>query len=112
MFNVSTRNWTWLNGDIVRDKVGAHGELGIGSSGNWPGARYTAALILDPVIQAFYLFGGFGFGGGSNITGKFKLLYSNEIARLMHMCRLFERFLDVQHDVWAVGMAGRQQNVY
>ncbi|BAM80407.1 similar to hedgehog protein [Cyanidioschyzon merolae strain 10D] len=64
MYNVSSGEWTWVQGSNKTNVSPTYGPRGNSSSSNTPGARYkTAAWVgLD---DQFYLFGGSGANGSS-----------------------------------------------
>jgi N-acetylneuraminic acid mutarotase len=61
MFNISSVQWTWLSGNRTAGIRGAYGTKGIPSVNNYPGARDGHSMVFDPVVNCFYVFGGFGY---------------------------------------------------
>ena len=57
-------NWIWISGSNSTNQAGNYGTIGITSSLNVPGARYGAASWR--VSNAFWLFGGYGYGNGTS----------------------------------------------
>ncbi len=58
-FSPSTLAWTWMGGSSGFYQNGVYGTLGVASTGNTPGARYTAVSWTDQGGN-FWLFGGSG----------------------------------------------------
>lgn len=61
-YDPTTDNWTWINGDSVRNKNGVYGTKGVAAASNKPGSRY-APLSWQDVNGIFYLMGGHGYPG-------------------------------------------------
>jgi hypothetical protein len=60
-FNSSGQwSWTWVGGDDMVGEGGAYTTAGTPNSGNFPGARDSAASWTDP-LGNFWLFGGHGY---------------------------------------------------
>ena len=68
-FNVSTNQWTWMNGSNSTTQLGVYGTMGVTSSTNTPGARRLSQAWKDN-SGTLWLFGGLGY---SNVTGEGKL---------------------------------------
>ncbi len=60
-YNPTLNEWTWMNGDSLKEINGIYGTQGNFSGTNKPGARYAAASWFDNSGNLF-LFGGAGFG--------------------------------------------------
>lgn len=68
-YNISTNEWTWVNGTNLIDQVGVYGTQGISNSLNTPGGRWIYCVWKDTVGN-FWLFG----GAGIDATGSAGLL--------------------------------------
>lgn len=55
-YDVSTLEWTWMNGDTIPDVLPVYGELGVPSPDNTPGARDCYSSWQEG--EDFWLFGG------------------------------------------------------
>jgi len=62
MYNVSSGEWTWVQGSNKTNVPPTYGPLGKSSSSNTPGARFQPATWVGLDGQ-FYLFGGYIFSG-------------------------------------------------
>jgi N-acetylneuraminic acid mutarotase len=60
VFDISTNNWTWINGPLIPDVYGSYGTLGIENALNYPGSRESATSWA--YNNKLYLFGGLGKG--------------------------------------------------
>lgn len=67
-FNPSTKEWTWMSGGDTTSALGIYGSQGVASSGNMPGARYSAVSWTDSSGD-FWLFGGIGYGSTGTASG-------------------------------------------
>lgn len=65
-YDITTGEWTWLNGDNVTNLNGVYGTKSVEAASNKPGARDYAVLWRDP-SGYFWMFSGYGFpaSGGS-----------------------------------------------
>lgn len=64
-YNVSTNQWTWVNGDSNVGGYGIYGTLGVPSSSNRPGSRFQPSAWTD-ASGNFWLFGGLGYDGAAS----------------------------------------------
>jgi N-acetylneuraminic acid mutarotase len=69
-YNVSSNEWTWEGGSNQVEQPGVYGTLGVPSSSNVPGSRYTLASWQDQAGN-LWLFGGGGFGSNATSNGLF-----------------------------------------
>ncbi len=60
VFDISTNNWTWINGTLIPDVFGSYGTMGIENALNYPGSRESATAWT--YNNKLYLFGGLGKG--------------------------------------------------
>jgi hypothetical protein len=65
-FNPSAKTWTWMGGSDARFAGGIYGTLGVSSSTNVPGARYSAASWTDNSGN-FWLYGGMGYDSAGKV---------------------------------------------
>jgi N-acetylneuraminic acid mutarotase len=65
-FNISSHNWTWMNGSSAVGQYGVYGTIGISNSADTPGARGASATCVDS-NGTFWLFGGYGYGSSGSI---------------------------------------------
>jgi hypothetical protein len=56
-FNISSNNWTWMNGSSVPDQPSVYGTKGIENSANTPGARWAHTKWKDNNGN-FWIYGG------------------------------------------------------
>jgi len=81
-YNISSNTWTWLKGSSTGYAMATPGTQGVGSSGNTPGARYTANMTRDANGNG-WLYGGYGYNANSsgqmNDLWKFDLSTGNWI---------------------------------
>ncbi|MDI1355869.1 MAG: kelch repeat-containing protein [bacterium] len=63
-YNISSGQWTWMNGTNSINQLGAYGTLAISSSTNAPGSRQGPTSWVDSNGN-FWLFGGYGFGAST-----------------------------------------------
>jgi N-acetylneuraminic acid mutarotase len=64
-YNISTNQWTWINGPSATNQSGSYGTKGVGSTTNCPGAREFISYWTD-ASGKFWLFGGDGFDAFGN----------------------------------------------
>jgi N-acetylneuraminic acid mutarotase len=64
-YDVTTGNWTWVNGSSASNQAGAYGTQGIADAANAPGAR-DAAVSWKDASGNLWLFGGQGDDGSGN----------------------------------------------
>lgn len=69
-FDPATGLWTWVSGGDLKGQPGLYGTRGVADPSNVPGARDGAVAWLGPEGD-FWLFGGYGGGGG---TGEYRYL--------------------------------------
>jgi hypothetical protein len=74
MFNVSTLQWTWMNGSQSANATGVYGTQGIAAPGNAPGGHTQAASWTDSQGM-FWLFGGQGAASVNGATGNLNDLW-------------------------------------
>lgn len=77
-FNISTREWTWINGTTTKMAPGIYGTKGIPAATNTPGARDGAAYWSD-ANGNLWLFGGLGYAA-SGTAGMLNDLWKYNIA--------------------------------
>jgi N-acetylneuraminic acid mutarotase len=79
-YNVSTNEWTWVNGTNIINVNSVYGTLGVPSSAVLPGGRYTTASWID-ANKDLWVFGGRGLSAASNsINGELNDLFKYNIA--------------------------------
>ena len=64
VFDLSTNNWTWINGPIFFDVYGIYGTMGVENVVNFPGSRRGSTAWT--YNNKLYLFGGYGRGGSGS----------------------------------------------
>lgn len=64
--SAQTVEWTWVSGDNTVDEKGWYGTKGVANSRNKPGARQNGAEWIDDNGD-LWLFGGYGYGGGTGV---------------------------------------------
>jgi len=64
-YDISTNEWTWINGSNTTNAPGVHGTLGISSPLNVPGARRENASGWTDSLNNLWLFGGYGYDDAS-----------------------------------------------
>ncbi|MBI2268941.1 MAG: hypothetical protein HYU69_01135 [Bacteroidetes bacterium] len=64
-YDVSTNQWTWINGPGIPDQLGVYGTQGIPAAANYPGGRAYASLTWVDNAGNFWLFGGTGYNAVS-----------------------------------------------
>ena len=62
-YNITTNQWTWINGANTTNSLGQYGTINVPAMGNYPGARYLPNCWTD-ASDNVYLFGGFGMSSG------------------------------------------------
>ena len=77
-YNISTANWTWMNGDSLPNQTGIYGQKSIGSSTNKPGSR-TEAICWPDSVGNLWMFGGFGMAVKPTKIGSMNDLWSYNI---------------------------------
>ena len=72
-YNLSSNQWTWINGDNTPNQVGIYGTQGTPATGNQPGGRRFAKTWQDGGGK-FWLMGGLGYGasGPGNLNDLWK----------------------------------------
>lgn len=58
-YDMTTNNWTWLNGTTVKNTPGNYGTKGVAAATNSPGGRYSPASWV--FNDKYYVYGGFGY---------------------------------------------------
>ena len=76
-YDLSLKQWTWVNGDKTAGSYGVYGTQGTPSVNNKPGARAAAVSWTDKVGN-FWLLGGDGFAASGSL---------NELNDLFSKCR-------------------------
>jgi N-acetylneuraminic acid mutarotase len=66
-YDLSLRQWTWVNGDKTAGSYGVYGTQGIASINNKPGARAAGVSWTDNAGN-FWLLGGNGFAAGGSLN--------------------------------------------
>jgi Galactose oxidase, central domain/Kelch motif len=61
-FSPASKEWTWMSGSSTANATGVYGTLGVPSSSNVPGARYTSVSWIDGSGNLWL------FGGGNSST--------------------------------------------
>lgn len=62
VFNMTRRQWAWVQGSSSINQAGQYGSQGVPSGNNTPGSRAAAReCFLVPSEQSLYIFGGSGF---------------------------------------------------
>lgn len=59
-FDLTTKNWTWIKGNVFSNMAGRYGIKGTSASNNTPGSRTLSSFFS--INNEFYLFGGNGIG--------------------------------------------------
>jgi N-acetylneuraminic acid mutarotase len=65
-YSPSSGQWTWVGGSNIASADGVYGTLGIGATGNVPGARAGAVSWIDSTGD-LWLLGGVGFDSAGTI---------------------------------------------
>ncbi|WAC39020.1 kelch repeat-containing protein [Pedobacter sp. SL55] len=76
-FDTATSYWALMSGDVVANKLGVYGQIGVASAGSRPGGRMSATGIT--VNSKLYLFGGFGYAS-NNTIGRLNDVWMYDIA--------------------------------
>jgi N-acetylneuraminic acid mutarotase len=81
-YNISSNNWTWVNGNNITQNMGVYGVKGYAQITNKPGARQGANSWRDSTGR-LWLFGGYGYASGilngqaiNNNTGELNDLWN------------------------------------
>lgn len=74
MYNRTTRQWTWVNGQNTTEHVGIYGTKGVADAGNRPGSRNAAVAWVDAEGDV-WLFGGSGYDA-TGPTGRLNDLWN------------------------------------
>jgi len=75
-YDISTNEWTWMNGSAFADEPANYGIKGVSSQSNDPGARYTHTKWNDKDGN-FWIMGGGDFNYRFNDVWKFDLSTNN-----------------------------------
>jgi N-acetylneuraminic acid mutarotase len=67
-YNISSGEWTWMNGPNLVNQIGTYGTQGTPAPANAPGGRSDLFSWTDPSGN-FWLFGGFGYDSTNPATG-------------------------------------------
>ena len=65
-YDMSTNDWTWMNGTSVNSAWGAYGTMGVPSPLNTPGARGYGFLSWKDLNGDFWIYGGDGYDINGN----------------------------------------------
>lgn len=65
-YSAASNNWVYQSGTNLTNQFGSNGTLGVPSSTNIPGGRYSAAPVFDNWGN-LWLFGGIGYPGSAGI---------------------------------------------
>ncbi len=63
-YDLTLKQWIWMSGDTVGDRVGVYGTRGVAAASNKPGSRSGSARWIDTAGN-LWLFGGFGYAASS-----------------------------------------------
>ncbi len=74
LWKFSGGQWTWMGGSNVAAQHGIYGSLGVPSSNNMPGGRYSAAVWIDSKGNV-WLFGGGGYDASNVNQGQLNDLW-------------------------------------
>lgn len=66
-YDVSAKNWTWINGSNTANSTGSYGTKGTTAASNVPSARYIA-YAWSGSNGDMWLFGGMGYGSNGNYS--------------------------------------------
>ena len=64
-YDPTSNQWTWINGDTVKNKSGVYGTQGVASASNYPGSRMNSVTWAD-ALGNLWLFGGYGYASGGS----------------------------------------------
>ena len=67
-YNITSGEWTWMNGPNIVNQIGTYGTQGTPALANVPGGRSDLFSWTDPSGN-FWLFGGFGYDSTNPATG-------------------------------------------
>jgi hypothetical protein len=73
----SSSQWTWVNGDNIRNKLGVYGTQGVADAANKPGSRDGSVKWTDGSGN-FWLFGGNGYPS-AGVVGRLNDLWKYNI---------------------------------
>ena len=59
-----------MSGNNTINDVGAYGTIGVSSANNYPGSRTGHSVVLNPSMNCFFVFGGYGRATSATV-GKF-----------------------------------------
>jgi N-acetylneuraminic acid mutarotase len=74
-YNISSGNWTWVNGDNTTNKKGVYGTIGVANAANRPGARAYGMTWAD-MHGNLWMLGGSGYN-----TNTFQNTFMNDLWR-------------------------------
>ncbi len=77
VFDTTTSYWGLVDGDMISNKFGVYGQLGLAAAGNRPGGRQTATGIS--ANNKLYVFGGYGYAS-SGATGNLNDIWMYDVA--------------------------------
>jgi N-acetylneuraminic acid mutarotase len=78
-YDTVSREWTWISGSDVRNKLGIYGARGVAEPSNAPGARYKAVSWIGDGGR-LWLFGGLGYDAYVNGDRSLNDLWSFDLA--------------------------------
>lgn len=81
-YNVSTDQWTWLNGDSAREPRGTFGTPGVFAPENEPGYKQYASGWTDD-LGNLWLFGGYGSDASLTGTGYMSDLWKYRLSNVL-----------------------------
>lgn len=70
-YNISSGEWTWVNGANIVNQNGKYGTLGTGGVANVPGSRAYARVSWMDSSGNLWLFGGFGLDSAGTSGGSY-----------------------------------------
>ncbi len=72
-YDITTNEWTWINGDTFTGGAGFYGTLGVASALNYPPARLEVACSWIDNANNLWLFGGEALSGHLNDLWRFDI---------------------------------------
>jgi hypothetical protein len=64
-YNISTNEWTWINGSTLSNQPGVYGIMGVPNLNNHPGGRMETNATWTDDDNNLWIYGGLGFGDSS-----------------------------------------------
>ena len=65
-YDITTNEWTWINGTTINSSPGVYGTMGVSSSTNTPGARGYGFLSWKDLNGDYWIYGGDGYDSFGN----------------------------------------------